>query len=80
MKRRIKVAVGPGVFASERSASFEVNGTQYTLIVEADSLKGDALAVRVVAEGDHEAIIDLPRDTILSGNRIRVPKERQLPT
>lgn len=79
MKRRIKVAVGPGIFSSERSASFEVGGKNYTLLVDESSLKDDTLEVQVIAESDKDAIIDLPRETFISGNRIRVPKTSLLP-
>ena len=79
MKRRIRVSVGPGIFSSERSASFEINGQQYNMIVDESSIQGDTMEVRVVAEGEKEALIDLPRDTFTTGNRLRVPRAILLP-
>ena len=79
MKRRIRVTVGPGIFSSERSASFQVNDQNYTLIVDEFSIVDDTMEVRVIAEGENEALIDLPRDTFTTGNRIRYPKSDLLP-
>lgn len=79
MKRRIRVAVGPGMFSMEKSASFEANGQHYNLIVDASSIQGDTLEVRVISEGEEDAIIDLPRETFTSGNRIRISKSSLLP-
>lgn len=79
MKKRIRVQVGPGIFASERSVSFRAGDTNYTLLVDADDVKGDTLEVYVIAENDKEALIDLPRDTFTLGNRIRVPKTILMP-
>jgi hypothetical protein len=76
---RIRVTVGPGTFSSERSVSFEVNGKQYALIVDQADIQGDFLKVYVVAQTDEEAVIDLPRDTFTSGNRIRIPRAALLP-
>lgn len=77
--RRIRVDVGPGIFSMERSVSFEVNGEYYNSIVEAESLKGDELEVHVIADRGDNAIVDLPRDTMTTGNRILVPKTMLLP-
>ncbi|MDQ2687332.1 MAG: hypothetical protein M3Y28_05640 [Armatimonadota bacterium] len=80
MKKRIRVtAVGPGVFSTENAVSFEADGKEYTLLVDKDSLKNNMLEVQVVAEGEKEALIDLPRDTFTSGSRIRILKDQLLP-
>ena len=80
-KSRIRVQeVGPGVFSRERSVSFQVGDKHYTLIVDQDDVGEDnTLAVNVIAEGEHEALIDLPRDTFTTGNRIRIPKHYLVP-
>ena len=76
-KKRIKVNAGRGVFSSERSVTFDAGGQQYTLIVEKDDVISegghDYIEVDVLGSGDNEAIVDLPRETFTSGNRIRVP-------
>ena len=59
MKKRIKVTtVGPGVFSTENTVSFEADGKEYTLLVDKDFLRNDTLEVQVVAEGEKEALID----------------------
>ena len=77
--RRIRVSVEPGIFSMERWAAFEVNGQSYNLIVDAESLKGDELEVHVVADRGEDAIVDLPRETMTTSNRILVPKTMLLP-
>lgn len=77
--RRIRVTVEPGTFSSERNASFRIGKTRYSLIVDKQDVQDDTLNVVVVAEVDEDAIIDLPRETFTSGNRIRVPKNVLLP-
>ena len=80
MRKRIKVStIGPGVFSTENTVSFEADGKQYTLLVDKDFLTNDTLEVQVVAEGEKEALIDLPRDTFTSGSRIRISKDRLIP-
>lgn len=81
MQRRIRVSVKPATFPSERAVSFEVAGRRYSLIVDERDIRDDTLAVSVVAENQEkgEAVIDLPRDTPVSGSRIRIPSEALLP-
>jgi hypothetical protein len=69
----IQVKVGPGIFRSERSVSFEAGDRRYELIVDQANLVDDRLKVWLVAEFGDEALIDLPRETFSSGSRIRVP-------
>jgi hypothetical protein len=69
----LPVKVSPGMFTSERVVSFEGIGKHYTLIVDEMDVEKGFLKVYVVAEGDREVIIDLPRETFTSGNRVRVP-------
>jgi hypothetical protein len=76
---RIRVKVRPGTFSSERSVSFEAGGKQYALIVDEADVRDDTLEVRVIAESGEEAVVDLPRDTFTSGNRIRIPASCLLP-
>lgn len=80
MKRRISVSeVGPGLFSNERFVMFEVAGKPYSLFVDAGSVKDKTLEVQVV-EGDGDTVlVELPRDTINAGSRVRVPKADLLP-
>lgn len=80
-RRRIKVAkVGQGLFASERSVTLQVGEDIYNLIVdEHDVQPDDTLEVTVVAAEGDQALVDLPRETFTSGNRIRVPTSALLP-
>jgi hypothetical protein len=71
---RIRVSVHPGIFSSERYISFEAGGTGYSLFVDEADVQDGTLEVNVVAESNDEVLIDLPRDTFTTGNRIRVPK------
>jgi hypothetical protein len=80
MKRRIRVDVKPGMFSSERFATFETLGKNYTVIVDASALIDNTLEVKVISENQQEAIIDLPGETFTSGNRIRVAKNALLAT
>ena len=75
MKRRIRVSeVGPGMFSSERFVLFEIDGKTYSLFVDAHSLHGHNLEVDVLAQDDDKALIELPREPINEGSRIRIPK------
>lgn len=76
MRYKIKAdSTGPGIFASERSATITVNGKAYTLIVPAEYLvDGDYLLVEFVANRGDQALIDLPRETFTSGSRLMVPQ------
>jgi hypothetical protein len=70
---RIRVKVEQGMFPSERTVSFQIGGKSYTLIVDAADVQGDMLTVYVVEQGEREALVDLPRETFTTGNRIRIP-------
>lgn len=70
---RLRVNVRKGMFQSELAVSFEASGQQYALIVDHEDVVDDLLKVYIIAEGERETIIDLPRETFTSGNRIRVP-------
>jgi hypothetical protein len=61
------------MFQSERSVSFQVGDQAYNLIVDQSDVQNDTLSVYVVEQRGDEAVIDLPRDTFTSGNRILVP-------
>ncbi len=73
MKRCIQVAVGPGIFSCERSASFTVNDKYYTLLADASFFDGDLMQVRVIAIQGDQCLIDLPNETFTTGNRMYVP-------
>jgi len=73
-KAKICVAVGAGMFSSERAVSFRVNGTTYNLVVDpSDISESNMLSVLVIQREQDESIVDLPRETFTTGNRIRVP-------
>jgi hypothetical protein len=72
---RIPVDVGEGMFDSEKTVSFKVGDTAYTLYVHKEDVQDRTLAVRIVRLIGDEAIVDLPRETLISGNRIRIPRE-----
>jgi hypothetical protein len=80
MKYRIRVRdIGPGVFSTERSATLDVGGQSYTLIVPTGYLDGETLRVEGIAERGDQILVDLPRETFTSGSRILVPREALLP-
>ncbi|NUQ72025.1 MAG: hypothetical protein HUU21_00400 [Polyangiaceae bacterium] len=71
---KIPVEVGPGMFSSERAVSIRFNGTAYNLVVDhGDVTESNMLNVFVIQRGVDESIVDLPRETFTSGNRIKVP-------
>lgn len=72
-KKHLRVKVGEGMFDTERTVSFQAGEKNYTLIVDEEDVKDNALEVYVVAQENGESIVDLPRDTFTSGSRIRVP-------
>ena len=72
---RVKVDVRPGTFSSERCVSFFAGAQKYSLVVDETMLEGDALLVQIVDEAANDVIIDLPSDTFISGNRVRVPRD-----
>jgi hypothetical protein len=67
------------MFQSERSVSFQVGDQAYSLFVDQSDVQNDTLSVYVVEQRGDEAVIDLPRDTFTSGNRIRVPTSYLIP-
>lgn len=69
----IRVKVSPGMFASERCVTFEVEGKQYCLLADERSVHGDMLEVFVVCENLTHTWIDLPNDTFAHGSRVKVP-------
>jgi len=71
----LRVEVGPGMFSSEKTVSFRVNGTRYTLIVDSSDVVDNVIQVVVLERKRDHAIVDLPRETFTTGNRIRVPLE-----
>ena len=42
--------------------------------VHKDDVQDGKLSVRIVRLFDEEAIVDLPRETLISGNRVRIPR------
>lgn len=63
----------PGLFSSEREVVIRAE-RNYSLLVDAHSLRGGLLAVRLIEEVDGLLLIELPRETFSSGRRIRVPR------
>jgi hypothetical protein len=76
--KRLRVHVEQGIFPSERTVSFSAGERRYSLVVDEKDLENDLLPVYVVAEGDDEALVDLPQETFTSGSRVRVPRSALL--
>ncbi len=72
---KLPVKVEDGTFSSERNVSFSVGDKHYSMVVDPEDLEDDNLRVNIVAESASEAIVDLPRETMTSGSRLRVPKD-----
>lgn len=80
MKGRISVSqVEPGFFSTERYVTFEVAGKPYSLFVDAGSVKDQTLEVQVVERDGQTVLVELPRDTVNAGSRVRVPNAALLP-
>lgn len=81
----LRCKVGAGMFGSERSVSFQINGHEETAIVDAEdvivaepvqpSRVVDGLVrVHLIERGRGQALVDLPSDTFASGMRLIVPE------
>jgi hypothetical protein len=72
---RIQVTVSDGMFASERSVSFDAGDRKYHLLVDEDDVSGDEMNVNIVSAPDEDTyIVQLPRETFTTGHRVRVPR------
>lgn len=71
---KIRVHVEPGVFRSERSVSFNAGGQTYAMLVDEQDVEGDLLNVMVLGESQGEVWIDLPREAIRGGRRVKLPR------
>lgn len=74
-KARIRVDVGPGVFSSERSVSFQAGEISYAMLVDAEDVCDNTIPVSVLGEVGSDVWVDLPRETINAGRRVRIPRE-----
>jgi hypothetical protein len=75
MKTRIRVdEVGPGMFSSERFVQLEVAGKNYALFVDQSSVQDHTMEVQVILMDEESALVQLPRDTLNAGSRLRVPR------
>ncbi len=71
----IQVSVRAGVFSSEREVSFAAGSKNYRMLVDrADVQPSNRIRVYVVTEAKNTALVELPRETFTTGNRVRVPK------
>lgn len=68
-QQRIPVTVEPGLFSSERAASFDVGETRYHLLVDEEELSDGLLSVTVLGTVEDKALIELPRPTFTTGGR-----------
>lgn len=76
MKRgRIAVKVDGGMFASERSVSFEGVGQTYHLVVDESAVKDGKLEVGILDEAQDTFLVALPTDTFTTGSTVCVPRE-----
>ena len=81
MQQRIRVEeVGPGMFKSERYVLIRSDGKSYGLFVDEVSVKDNTLEVQVISMDDESVLVELPRDTINAGSRVRVPRSDLVPT
>ena len=72
----INVKVQKGMFASEKTVSFEAGEEAYSLIVdEADLFSDSRLKVIVLDASKDHLVIRLPRETFTSGRTLKVPRE-----
>lgn len=71
----IIVKVQKGMFASEKTVSFEAGGQAYSLIVDESDLSADSrLKVVVLDQSQDHLVIRLPRETFTSGRTLKVPR------
>ena len=75
---KIRVLVEPGVFKSERSVSFKAGDRTYALLVDEQDVQGNTLVVQVIGENQDEVWIDLPREDVNAGKRIKLPKDSDI--
>jgi diacylglycerol kinase family enzyme len=76
MKRgRIAVKIDRGMFASERSVSFEGVGKTYHLMVDESDVQDGKLEVGILDEAQDTFLVALPTDTFTTGSTVRVPRE-----
>lgn len=76
MKRgRIAVKVDGGMFASERSVSFEGVGQTYHLVVDESAVQDGKLEVGILDEAQDTFLVALPTDTFTTGSTVCVPRE-----
>ena len=52
--------------------SFQEYGESYALFVDEQDVQGGLFTVYKVAQCGDEVLVDLPRETFTSGNRVRV--------
>ena len=74
-KARIRVEVSPGTFSSERFVNFLAGGKHYSMVVDAHDVSDGTMQVSVLAEYSGEVLVDLPRETVTTGPRVRLPKD-----
>ncbi len=83
MKFRIRVReVGAGMFSTERYVAFEVDGREYSLFVDQESVRerDRTLEVQMVEAAGDQRLIELPRATFNAGSRVLIPKEMLVTT
>lgn len=71
---KLKVKVDPGIFSTERSVSFDLDGRRYAILVDLSELDGDELLVRIVEASDERLVIELPSAPPSGGKRVIVPR------
>ncbi|MDA2928506.1 hypothetical protein MYX84_00935 [Acidobacteria bacterium AH-259-O06] len=82
----IPCKISLGLFEGERIVQFEVEGTEYSTIVDSEDVheskmpqQGEwvdgLLQVYAIKKNGETVIVNLPRETASSGRRITVPKQ-----
>lgn len=67
--------VDGGMFASERSVSFEGVGQTYHLVVDESAVQDGKLEVGILDEAQDTFLVALPTDTFTTGSTVCVPRE-----
>ena len=72
------IYVGEGSTSMEFTVQFKVNGHTYTSFVPTEAIdqKKKEMSIHVIGSlSDGSYLVDLPSDTLISGTRIKVPKD-----
>ena len=73
----ISVSVSPGMFSWERSVSFDDGRRTYQMLIDESKIRPDGvISIQVLEEIDDEVVVELPAETVDSGRRVRMPRDK----